>query len=413
MKTNTLILLLLLALLSEGCADLNFRQGMYAYNKGDYIEAIQIWRPLAQEGNIEAQYFLGEMYVRSHTLPRDINEAISWWRRAAHKGHAASQVKLGKLYATGYGVKQDFDEAHKWYSKAAQQGGAIAQYNLASFYELGRSGMVNQKLAAYWFERAAKQGLTLAELKIAYLYETGVGVEQNAKKAVYWYHQALRGSFKKSLDFELLLTSNKDGAELFVGRIEAEQLYDAAVEVNKKDASYQLAMIYLEGRPDVKKRPRRSFKLIRELAKKGHIRAMEKLGDMFAEGLGTRKSLRKAMIIYNEAGKKGHAGSQAKLASLMEGMEEKERDPNIVVRLYELAARAGDASAQYRLGQKFEKGKGIAEDRVSAYMWYSMAATGPNQIYAKSARLRLEKLSEELTPSQLFEAQSRLAVVKH
>jgi serine/threonine protein kinase len=57
----------------------------------------------------------------------DHTEARRWYRDAAEQGDADAQNYLGRIYAEGRGVVQDHAEAMRWYRKAAEQGHANAQ----------------------------------------------------------------------------------------------------------------------------------------------------------------------------------------------------------------------------------------------------------------------------------------------
>ncbi len=59
---------------------------MAAYQRGDYATALREWRPLAEQGNTEAQYGLGVMYDKGRGVPRDHAEALQWYRKAAEQG---------------------------------------------------------------------------------------------------------------------------------------------------------------------------------------------------------------------------------------------------------------------------------------------------------------------------------------
>ncbi|MBI5263238.1 MAG: hypothetical protein HY852_15615 [Bradyrhizobium sp.] len=50
---------------------------MAAYNRGDYVPAIQIFRPLARAGNAKAQALLGRMYHRGQGLAKSSAHAFS------------------------------------------------------------------------------------------------------------------------------------------------------------------------------------------------------------------------------------------------------------------------------------------------------------------------------------------------
>ena len=44
----------------------DFAAGQSAYDAGDYATALQEWRPLAEQGDAEAQFMLGFMYDDGH-----------------------------------------------------------------------------------------------------------------------------------------------------------------------------------------------------------------------------------------------------------------------------------------------------------------------------------------------------------
>ena len=84
-----------------------FEEGEAAYHAGDYKKALAEFRPLADQGNADAQFNLGEMYAYGHGVPQDYKEAVSWYRRAAERGHIRAQKNLGIIYAYGLEVPQD------------------------------------------------------------------------------------------------------------------------------------------------------------------------------------------------------------------------------------------------------------------------------------------------------------------
>jgi len=116
------LLLLVLCLLAAQPARADFWQGFVAYRQGNYEAAYQEWRPLADEGSVDAQFFLGVMSYFGEGVPQDDNEAAMWFTLAAEQGHAPAQYHLGILYRTGEGVPQNFVESLKWLILAADQG---------------------------------------------------------------------------------------------------------------------------------------------------------------------------------------------------------------------------------------------------------------------------------------------------
>ena len=115
-----------------------FQDATDALNRKDYKTAHRLWLPLAEQGNVEAQYELGLMYEQGQGVPQDYKEAVKWYRLSVEQGYAKAQSVLGFMYHKGHGVLQDYKEAVKWFRLAAEQGFAIAQYNLGLMYVKGK-----------------------------------------------------------------------------------------------------------------------------------------------------------------------------------------------------------------------------------------------------------------------------------
>ena len=73
---------------------------MIAYNRGDYMPAIRLFRPLAERGNAKAQGLLGVMYRRGQGVARSSVHAFIWFSRAAAHGDAKAKVELHELSQT-------------------------------------------------------------------------------------------------------------------------------------------------------------------------------------------------------------------------------------------------------------------------------------------------------------------------
>ncbi len=118
---HILATLLLLTLAAPAWGQ-DFEKGMQAYNRGDYATALRELRPLAKQGNGDAQSNLGYMYANGENVPQDHAEAVKWYRKAAEQGYARAQVSLGVMYSTGQGVPQDYMQAHMWANLGATNG---------------------------------------------------------------------------------------------------------------------------------------------------------------------------------------------------------------------------------------------------------------------------------------------------
>ena len=100
--------------------------GYQSYLKGDYKAAYDEWLPLAELGDVEAQYNLGVMFDEGASVDQDLGKAAAWYRKAAEQGFLDAQANLGMMYYRGEGVTSDRTEAAKWLQLAADKGDAEA-----------------------------------------------------------------------------------------------------------------------------------------------------------------------------------------------------------------------------------------------------------------------------------------------
>jgi len=66
-----------------------FKDGLKLYLKGEIENAVQIWKQLADEGDIQSQKQLGQFYLTDEKN-RDYEQAINWYRKAATQGDKES-----------------------------------------------------------------------------------------------------------------------------------------------------------------------------------------------------------------------------------------------------------------------------------------------------------------------------------
>ncbi len=134
-----------------------------AYDRSDYVRAYTELKPLAEQGNADAQCLLGTLYAEGHGLPMDYAKALKLYRSAAEQGHAKAQYYLGVMFDMGEGVPKDNIKAASWYRTAAEQGLAVAQSNLGAMYGLGQGVPQDYVQAHMWFNLAVAQGYSEAQ----------------------------------------------------------------------------------------------------------------------------------------------------------------------------------------------------------------------------------------------------------
>lgn len=92
----------------------------------------------------------------------DHHFAVQLYEESAENGDSDAQYKLGLLYLTGNGALQDFAEAAKWLKLAAEQGYALAQYELGLIYRNGSGMAIDQVQSYVWLNLAAAAGVQQA-----------------------------------------------------------------------------------------------------------------------------------------------------------------------------------------------------------------------------------------------------------
>ncbi|MEH6478227.1 MAG: hypothetical protein V7727_21210, partial [Sneathiella sp.] len=63
----------------------------------EYQQALSVWAPLAQQGNSEAQFNLGQMFYEGYAVPVDRVKAFQWWSKAKANGSTVASSSLDKL----------------------------------------------------------------------------------------------------------------------------------------------------------------------------------------------------------------------------------------------------------------------------------------------------------------------------
>src|SRR6266478_3948551 len=128
-----------------------------AYQQKDYAAAFKEFRPLAEQGNADAQLFRGKMYMMGQGGLRDPDLAIKWLKASAVQGNADAQFFLGSYYLLPH---RDIAEGVKWLRLSAEQGQQDAQLLLGKSYLQDDRDLPRDPIQAeMWLQLAAKNNL--------------------------------------------------------------------------------------------------------------------------------------------------------------------------------------------------------------------------------------------------------------
>jgi hypothetical protein len=109
----------------------------------DHHFTVQLYQESAENGEADAQYKLGLLYLTGNGALQDFAEAAKWLKQAAEQGYALAQYELGLIYRTGYGLAIDHVQSYVWLNLAAAAG---IQEAVAARDEVMRS-LSNKQLA--------------------------------------------------------------------------------------------------------------------------------------------------------------------------------------------------------------------------------------------------------------------------
>ncbi|HEV2595784.1 MAG TPA: SPOR domain-containing protein [Sphingomicrobium sp.] len=165
MRPRHLVAGIVAALISAQLSAQTVKAGILAWQKADYAAAVAIWRPLAQRGDPDAEFNLGQAYRLGRGVTIDLPMAKIWFEKAADAGHLDAETTLGLLlFQNG-----DHLAGLKWLRRAADQGEprALLVYGTALY---NGDGVSQDRVLGYsYVSRAANQGLAPAKDTLAQL----------------------------------------------------------------------------------------------------------------------------------------------------------------------------------------------------------------------------------------------------
>lgn len=88
----------------------------------DLPQALSICQQAAQDGDVAAEFELGEFYYDGKRAPRDLAQALNWFEQASLQGHPQAQYRLGMMFFRGEGVPANAVQAYIVLKMAAVNG---------------------------------------------------------------------------------------------------------------------------------------------------------------------------------------------------------------------------------------------------------------------------------------------------
>jgi uncharacterized protein len=139
------------------------KDGVDAWQRGDYARAVSVWRPLADQGDPDAAFNIAQAYKLGRGVTTDLGQAKLWYGKAAQGGHTQAAANYGLL------LFQDGDRkaAMPWITKAAEAGDPRAQYVYGTALFNGDLAAKDWPRAYALMTRAAAAGLPQATTSLS------------------------------------------------------------------------------------------------------------------------------------------------------------------------------------------------------------------------------------------------------
>jgi tetratricopeptide (TPR) repeat protein len=253
--------------------------------------------------NEKLDYIYNYLEINNHDkVTIDNNESIEiiydLYKNNIQKENITDNIIL--LYFGIYHfIKKDYKIAIDLYKKSAEAESSVAMWNIGICYHNGYGIEENHESAVKWYMQAAKLEQPDAMVNLAYCCYYGCGIAKDQTKMLYYYKNA--ADLKNVMAMCNLgqyhgYTNNHD---------ESIKWYRKAAELGHVLAINKLADIYFQG-INVEKNYLESIEWYKKSAALGDAFAMNKLGDHYCKGIKVEKDFMKAMKWYKMSEAKGN-----------------------------------------------------------------------------------------------------------
>lgn len=141
-----------------------------AVKNGDFTKALELLRPLAEEGSEDAQTRLGAMYINGQGVKKDIDKGLSLITKAANQGYVNARRIAFKIYLD-----------------LVNQGDAKLLSNLGYMCLEGWGGEQSPGTCMGWLEDGGEIGQENSLKLLARIYTEGLyGITPNKERVTYW-----------------------------------------------------------------------------------------------------------------------------------------------------------------------------------------------------------------------------------
>lgn len=281
----------------------------------------------------------------------------------------------------------------------AERGDAAAQSSLGVWYHFGLIVEQNYDEALKWSEKAAEQGYADAQFNLGLMYYRGNGVVKDQIEACKWFYLSAAQGCKGAMVERDRVTSGFNPQQLAQVRkrvaafvVRHESVYSSGSRRN------QVPTVPEESPWNVTPREARA----EARAPESDRPAAEPERPRVAPRRDTRSTDSGNDPLRDKA-ERGDPSAQNKLGERYEKGKGSAQDHIEAAKWYRRAASQGNAWAQQNLGLLYQKGSGVGRDPVEAYRWLELAVRNGGDWFANARN----QLARELTAEQIIEGERR------
>ncbi len=346
------------------------KQAMAEFQEGRHTKAIELAKPLAEQGNPDALYLLGYASESGKGLEASRDKALEYYRKAAAANHKDAIYRLAFILLASE-KEDDRNQARKALESAAKEDPAVAARILGEAYLRGRlTPTADPDKAIFWWKRAADAGDIPSVLLIARFYEGQFGFpeQKDPKESLAAYSKAagLGDANAMAALGSRLLSGDEKSRDEKKGR---EWLKKA---INAKEYTGYLALGDYE--ENVKKDLKAALAEYERGKDVGQIDCILRTAIFYIEGKGTEKDATRGLALLEKAAADGSPVANFRLAVQVLSVEK----PDLLAGYKYLvsAANGNLLEAQNELGLLYLSGKIAVADGAAGVAWLTRAAQG-------------------------------------
>lgn len=280
-------------------------------------------------------------------------------------GKPEAQYQLGRVYEEGRLDKKNLKKSFLYYTKADENNYIPAATALGKFYEYGISVKQDFTRAIHYYGKAAKADDAEGSYRLAEMYREGRGIQADTVESLKYYFKAWGLQYTaaekgiNSLPYQTYPNKN-------------DVLYlKYMVSLDDVEALYKLGYIYLNGK-GVKKSALTALPYLQKAADNNHQEALFSLANIYkngAEGINIDKRKTVSYLF-----KLANLGNSEARKALLDMDYQSFASPSDVDYLTFQAVSMNNKDSQFRLFEMYDLGAGVEKNPIQALEFCQRAA---------------------------------------